>query len=208
MFNRRLTKRRAELADTNPYLADSGEEELWRITTRLQGLGGFGWMGRSIDVGSMMTASVGLGIAVDGTVHYLTWFSRGMKSGLSRQASILNAYRHSAPAMLRTTAICGAGLAVYGLSSFLPAARFGWIVCVLLLAALVGDLLLLPAMLAGRLGNGTGNKYRPAHFSEPDFARNSIKSRLFMNSAASHKASPAAMYCSKAVCVVSGEQRS
>ncbi len=245
LYNRRLTKRRAELINSNPYLADSGEEELWRITARLEGLAGqryeemlaelkkvvdpivldaqhgpapavsivytgtvpllaeshpslirdlmlsfsvsllliavvlvfglrsirlglmsimpnvfpimlvfgtFGWLGRSIDVGSMMTASVGLGIAVDGTVHYLTWFSRGMKSGLSRQAAIINAYRHSAPAMLRTTAICGAGLAVYGLSSFLPAARFGWIVCVLLLAALVGDLILLPAMLSSRLG--------------------------------------------------------
>jgi len=111
-----------------------------------------GWLGGAIDVGSMMTASVGLGIAVDGTVHYLTWFMRGRRSGLSRNAAILNAYRHSARAMTRTTVICGAGLAVYGFSSFLPAARFGWIVCLLLLAALAGDLLLLPALLAGRVG--------------------------------------------------------
>ena len=99
-----------------------------------------------------MTAAVGLGIAVDGTVHYLTWFVRGVQGGLSRQAAITSAYRHSGPAMLRTTAICGAGLSVYGLSSFLPAARFGWMVCVLLLAALLADLILLPALLAGRLG--------------------------------------------------------
>ena len=114
--------------------------------------GGLGWLGGSINVGTMMTACIGLGIAVDGTVHYLTWFVRGTHGGLSRQAAILNAYRHSAPAMLRTTAICGAGLAVYGFSLFLPAARFGWMVCVLLLAALLADLLLLPALLAGRLG--------------------------------------------------------
>lgn len=54
--------------------------------------------------------------------------------------------------MLRTTAICGAGLAVYGLSSFIPASRFGWVICVLLLAALVGDLLFLPALLCGPIG--------------------------------------------------------
>ena len=114
--------------------------------------GALGWLGRSIDVGTMMTASVGLGIAVDGTVHYLTWFLRGVNAGLSRHAAILDAYRHCATAMLRSSAICGGGLAVYGASSFLPAARFGWIICALLLTALVGDLLLLPALLAGRLG--------------------------------------------------------
>ena len=114
--------------------------------------GTMGWLGRSIDVGSMMTAAVGLGIAVDGTVHFLTWFTRGLAEGRSRQASILIAYRRCAGAMLRTTAICGVGLAVYAASSFAPAARFGWIICVLLLAALVGDLLFLPALLCGPLG--------------------------------------------------------
>jgi predicted RND superfamily exporter protein len=245
VFNRRLEGQRAELAASSPYLADTGEEELWRVTARLEGLTGqryeemlaelrqvvapvlgavrgqpehgvsivytgmlpllaeshstvirdlvasfsvsllvigvvlliglrsvrigllsilpnvfpivlvfgtLGWLGRSIDVGTMMTASVGLGIAVDGTVHYLAWFMRGMHKGLSRHEAILHAYRHSAAAMLRTTAICGAGLAVFGMSTFMPAARFGWIVTALLLAALVGDLLLLPALLAGRLG--------------------------------------------------------
>jgi predicted RND superfamily exporter protein len=111
-----------------------------------------GWLGKTIDVGSMMTASVGLGIAVDGTVHYLNWFMRGRQNGLSHNESILNAYQHAARAMVRTTAICGAGLIVYATSSFLPAARFGCIVCLLLLAALAGDLLLLPALLAGHVG--------------------------------------------------------
>lgn len=114
--------------------------------------GFMGWMGHTIDVGSMMTAGVGLGIAVDDTVHFLTWFVRGMRDGMSRREAILHAYRRSASAMLRTTVICGAGLAIYGFSSFAPAARFGILVCVLLMAALVGDLVFLPALLSGWVG--------------------------------------------------------
>jgi len=114
--------------------------------------GAMGWMGMTVDVGTLMTASVGLGIAVDDTVHFLTWFVRGMRAGFSHAQAIRLAYQRCAMAMFRTTAICGAGLAVYGLSPFGPAARFGWIVCVLLVAALVGDLLFLPALLGSRLG--------------------------------------------------------
>jgi predicted RND superfamily exporter protein len=114
--------------------------------------GGFGWLGQSIDVGSMMTASIGLGIAVDDTVHYLTWFKRGLEQGLTRERAVLFAYRHCGTAMLRTTVICGSGLMLFALSSFGPAARFGGMIVLLLLAALIGDLVFLPALLVGRLG--------------------------------------------------------
>jgi predicted RND superfamily exporter protein len=112
-----------------------------------------GWLGHSVDVGTMMTAAVGLGIAVDDTVHFLTWFARGgIQRGLPRWRSILVAYRRCGAAMLRTTIICTAGMSMYATSSFAPAARFGWTVCVLMAAALVGDLLFLPALLMGRVG--------------------------------------------------------
>jgi len=114
--------------------------------------GVLGWLGCRIDVGTMMTASVGMGIAVDDTVHFLTWFTRGLKQGLTRRQALAAAYAHCTRAMLRTTLICGAGLGVYALSPFPPAAQFGWVTCVLLLTALVGDLVFLPALIAGPLG--------------------------------------------------------
>ena len=36
--------------------------------------GFMGWIGSLIDIGTMMTASVAMGVAVDDTVHFLTWF--------------------------------------------------------------------------------------------------------------------------------------
>ena len=38
--------------------------------------GFMGWIGALIDIGTMMTASVAMGVAVDDTVHFLTWFRR------------------------------------------------------------------------------------------------------------------------------------
>ena len=43
--------------------------------------GALGWLGINVDIGIMMTASVALGVAVDDTVHFLTWFRRGISRG-------------------------------------------------------------------------------------------------------------------------------
>ena len=111
--------------------------------------GCMGWTGRLVDIGSMMTASVAMGIAVDDTVHFLTWFRRGMGDGMSRVEAVLYSYRKCALAMTQTTMIAGFGILVFALSSFQPVAQFGLLMFVLLAAALVGDLAFLPALLAG-----------------------------------------------------------
>ena len=114
--------------------------------------GGMGWAGQLCDIGTMMTASVALGIAVDDTIHFLSWFRRGINSGLDRRAAVRLAYRRCGKAMLQTTIICGLGMLVFGFSSFVPTARFAGLMFTLLLVALVGDLLLLPALLTGPIG--------------------------------------------------------
>jgi uncharacterized protein len=114
--------------------------------------GAMGWLGVSVDIGSMMTASVAMGVAVDDTIHFLTWFRTGLDQGLERTGAIRLAYRRCAVAMTQTTAIGGLGLAVFAASSFTPTQRFGVLMLTLLTAALVGDLIFLPALLAGPLG--------------------------------------------------------
>ena len=54
--------------------------------------------------------------------------------------------------MLQTSVTCAAGMAVFAFSDFLPTARFAWMMMALFAAAIVGDLILLPAMLIGPLG--------------------------------------------------------
>ena len=110
------------------------------------------WCNIKVDIGSMMTASVAMGVAVDDTIHFLTWFRRGLDEGSSRHRAIMLAYRRVATAMTQTTAIGGLGLAVFAFSTFTPTQRFGTLMLALLAAALVGDLIFLPALLAGPLG--------------------------------------------------------
>ncbi|HUG68608.1 MAG TPA: MMPL family transporter [Pirellulaceae bacterium] len=133
--------------------------------------GAMGWSGKLLDIGAMMTASVALGIAVDDTIHFLSWFRRGLKQGLSRQQAIQLAYERCAGAMLQTTIICGLGLLVFALSSFVPTASFSWMIFSLLAAALVGDLVFLPALLAGPLGKLFENKAVGTGFESINFPR-------------------------------------
>ncbi len=114
--------------------------------------GSLAWLGQGVDVASMMTATIALGIAVDDSVHYVVNFRRGRAQGLSTDASIHRAYRLCGTAMLQTTLICGLGMAVFLASPFLPTARFSLLMAWLLAMALVGDLVLLPALLKGPCG--------------------------------------------------------
>jgi predicted RND superfamily exporter protein len=114
--------------------------------------GALGWLSIPLDIGTVLTASVALGIAVDDTLHFLTWYSRALGDGLPRVDAIRRAYSRCATAMIQTTLVCGLGLLVFALSSYTPASRFAWLIGVLLLTALGGDLILLPAILASPLG--------------------------------------------------------
>lgn len=115
----------------------------------------FGMMGHGnflVDIGTMMTASVAMGVAVDDTIHFLTWFRDHIDRGMTRVEAVIETYRRVGPAMTQTTIVGGLGLFVFALSTFTPTQRFGTLMLVLLAAALVGDLILLPALLAGPLG--------------------------------------------------------
>jgi predicted RND superfamily exporter protein len=114
--------------------------------------GVMGWLDVKADIGSVMTASVALGIAVDGTIHFVSWFRRETSKGYSRLEAVARTFRHCGRAMTQTTIICGLGLLVFTLSGFIPTRRFALMMCTLLLAALAGDLILLPALLVGPLG--------------------------------------------------------
>jgi len=120
-----------------------------------------GWNGQSIDIGSVMTASVALGIAVDGTFHFLKWFIHATKQGASQAAAISSAFHHCGSALIQTTLICACGLLVYSWSDFLPARNFALILMLMLVAALLGDMILLPALLASTLGRRLQRLYAP-----------------------------------------------
>jgi predicted RND superfamily exporter protein len=114
--------------------------------------GSMGWLGVNIDIGSMMAASIALGVAVDDTIHFLTWFRRELDSTADRHAAILGAYRHCAMPTLQSSMINGLGLSVFAFSSFVPTQKFGVLMLAILFAGMMAEFVLLPALLASPLG--------------------------------------------------------
>ncbi len=112
-----------------------------------------GWWDIHVDIGTMITASVALGIAVDGTLHLMTWFQQLLREGHSREESVAKALEHCGPALWQTSAAVGFGMLTLYPVEMLLISRFGWIMCGLIFAALWGDVILLPSLLAGPLGS-------------------------------------------------------
>jgi predicted RND superfamily exporter protein len=111
-----------------------------------------GWMDWKVDIGSMMTPCVALGVSIDDAIHFVLWFRRGITDGLGRRQAVALAYSGCGRAMIQSWGVIGVGLSVFALSPFVPTFRFGALILALLTAALVCNLVFLPALLAGPLG--------------------------------------------------------
>jgi uncharacterized protein len=115
----------------------------------------FGLMGLleiPLDIGSVMSASVALGIAVDDTVHLLSRFGSRRARGVGQIRAAYGALAQCGWAMFQTTLVCGTALMVYWFSDFVPTSRFSLFMFGLLSTALLGVVFLLPTLMSSPLG--------------------------------------------------------
>jgi uncharacterized protein len=97
---------------------------------------------------AVMSLTVAFGIAVDDTIHYLARFkTSGL--GLKLPDRLIETSRHIGPVLVGTTAIIIAGLATTTISQMPTIILFGELAGITLSTALIGDLLVLPALMAG-----------------------------------------------------------
>ena len=115
-------------------------------------------LGWKVDMGAMMTASVALGVSVDSTIHFITWYRKGLLDGYSRRDATRYAYRECGSATTQTTLICGGGMLVFAFSEFLPISKFATMIATLLTLSLYGSLVMFPAFLVA----WTGVCFRPS----------------------------------------------
>ena len=71
---------------------------------------------------------------------------------MPRQEAVAKSLEHCAPALWQTSAAIGIGMLALYPVELLLISRFGWIMAGMIFAALWGDVILLPALLAGPLG--------------------------------------------------------
>jgi predicted RND superfamily exporter protein len=84
---------------------------------------------------------------VDDTIHVLTRFIRERRAGGGRRRAVSRAIRYTGRPVLLTSAILSAGFLAFLVSGFKATEQFGLIAAVTIVAALIGDLVLLPALL-------------------------------------------------------------
>jgi hypothetical protein len=125
--------------------------------------GMMGWMDWSLDIAGILTASVALGIAVDDTLHFVCWYQRERQDGRSAKEAVRRTFDRCSSAMLHTTLIsCGAMLP-FLFADFMPTQQFSRLMITMLSLALIGDLVLLPALILSPLGRWIDPRPRMVH---------------------------------------------
>jgi hypothetical protein len=94
---------------------------------------------------SIVALTVAFGLALSATIHYLNRLRLEYVPGEDAAEGIVRATVLIGPALILTTLVLACGLAVTVLSDLPSLQLFGWLTAFTLLAALAGDLLILPA---------------------------------------------------------------
>ncbi len=110
------------------------------------------WLGFQLDVAGILTASVAMGIAVNDTLHFVNWYARRLSLGDTRAQAIADSLTSCAQAMFHTMLISCCSMLPFLLAEFMPTRQFACLMIAMLSSALLGDLVLLPALLMSPLG--------------------------------------------------------
>ncbi len=103
-------------------------------------------LGIALDVGTVMIASVALGLIVDDTIHLLYCLKREARAGGSAAQAMGRALVDAGRPVVYTSIVLALGFSVLMLASFAPVTHFGMLAALVVVIALVCDLVLLPAV--------------------------------------------------------------
>ena len=110
--------------------------------------GVLGWSGIMLNIGTSIIAAIALGIAVDNTIHYMVRFNRDLQTTYDERQSLSTALSTVGRPIVYTSVALTLGFCVMRLSDFVPIRDFGILSATTMLAALVTNVVLLPALLA------------------------------------------------------------
>ncbi len=110
-------------------------------------LGTMGWLGLHLETLSAMVFSIGLGIAVDDTIHYLARYCSEVRAGRSPEEAVRITTERTGRAIVYTSLVLLIGFGVLFTSAFPPNRSFAVLAGGVIASALAADLWLLPALL-------------------------------------------------------------
>ena len=110
-------------------------------------LGTMGAAGIALDAATAVLAALVLGIAIDDTIHFLHHWREAEEEGLSWRESLERTLRRAGPAICTTSLLLLIGFPVLMLASIKTVVYFGLLTTVAAVAAIIGDLFVLPLLL-------------------------------------------------------------
>ncbi|MBW8001343.1 MAG: RND family transporter [Planctomycetes bacterium] len=110
-------------------------------------LGVMGWLNIPLDMMTMTIAAIGIGIAVDDTIHYIHRFKYEFQKDRKYIPAMHRCHGSIGHAMYYTSATIIIGFAILALSNFVPSIYFGLLTGLAMFIAFLVALTLLPQML-------------------------------------------------------------
>jgi predicted RND superfamily exporter protein len=110
-------------------------------------LGLMGWLSISLNVATVMVASIALGVIDDDTVHFLMSYRRERRRGVDPEGAIGHAMLEAGGAAFVSAAINCLAFGVAMFSVYKPTAYWGGLLALIMLLAFLSEILLLPACL-------------------------------------------------------------
>jgi uncharacterized protein len=103
------------------------------------------WFDEGLQFASIVALTVAFGLGLSATIHYLNRLRLEYVPGEDPAEGVRRATALVGPALILTTLVLACGLGVTILSDLPSLQLFGWLSAFTLVAALIGDLLILPA---------------------------------------------------------------
>jgi predicted RND superfamily exporter protein len=100
-----------------------------------------------VDSDLFIVAFVSFGLAVDDTIHFLHRYDIEAANAPDRAQALSQTFQYTGSAIVRTTVVLGCGLMPFALSGYFSIWILGTYLVFALFCAVLGDLLLLPALL-------------------------------------------------------------
>jgi predicted RND superfamily exporter protein len=107
--------------------------------------GVMGWLDISLNVATIMVASVALGVVDDDTIHFISRYRRETRAGASTDEAIELATSHEGRAALTTAIVNSCAFGVLMLSEYRPSGWFGGLLALTMIVAFLAEVLILPA---------------------------------------------------------------
>jgi predicted RND superfamily exporter protein len=110
-------------------------------------LGFMGWWDISLNVATIMVASVTLGIVDDDTIHFINRYRREAEDGATTDTAIETATVHEGRASLTTAIINTMAYGILGFSAYKPTAWFGSLLALTMAVAFLAEVFIVPAVI-------------------------------------------------------------